>query len=135
MPRFIHRRAIVFIVLVCQILALGVVHVPMAKAALATPAAAASKHCHDNGPTTSNHHDGASHAGVTHATSGTGDPASDLGHHCKSGFCACVCLSAPAALPETSVSAAPTTSHPPLLVTESVRSAPERAAVFFRPPI
>jgi hypothetical protein len=114
-PRFVHRRAIVFVVLLCQLLAVGVVHVPMAKAAQAPPVAAVSGHCHDSAP-------------APHSM-----PA-DPGHHCKTGFCACVCLNAPAALPETSAPEA-TVSHPPLLVTARACSAPERATAFFRPPI
>jgi hypothetical protein len=105
----------VFFVLLCQLLAVGVVHVPMAKAAQAPPVAAASAHCHDSAP--------------AHET------APDPGHHCKTGFCACVCLNAPAALPETTASPEPTVSHPPLLLADSACAAPERATVFFRPPI
>jgi hypothetical protein len=140
-PRFVHRRAIVFFVLLCQLMAVGVVHVPTAKAAQGPPVAATSGHCHDSAPTASM--DGAkatvalatatSHTTASHTT--RGDQSSDAGHHCKSGFCACVCAHAPAGLAGTPAAASPQVSRPPLLMIDSVRSAPERATIFFRPPI
>ncbi|HEU4625044.1 MAG TPA: CopL family metal-binding regulatory protein [Steroidobacteraceae bacterium] len=125
MPRFVHRRAIVLLVLLCQVLAVSVVHVPMAQAAQSAPAAATSAHCHDGAP-------------GAHEMSRTSVPASDVGHpghHCKTGFCGCVCLNAPAALPVIAVVIAPMVSHPPLAVSPAVGVAPERTAAFFRPPI
>jgi hypothetical protein len=121
-PRFVHRRAIVLFLLLCQVLAAGIVLVPMAKAAQSSPVATTLGHCHDN-------------ASAAHQTSGTSLPTSDPTHHCKSGFCACVCLNTPAALPEISLAVAPRISHPPLLVSDPLAAAPERVSVFFRPPI
>jgi hypothetical protein len=122
----------VFFLLLCQILAAGIVHVPVAKAAQLPPAA--SSHCHD-GAVGSKHADGRASTLASHATSGATHPASDSTHHCKAGFCACVCLSAPAALPETSAAGSALISRPPLLMIDRIAVAPERAAVFFRPPI
>jgi hypothetical protein len=136
-PRFAHRRLIVFFALLCQVLAAGIVHVPMAQAAPSVPVAiaASGEHCHDSAASDSPQHAGSAHASVTHATSNTGGVTSDPNHHCKSGFCGCVCVSAPAALPAVSAAGSPVLSHPPLLVIDQAHAAPVRAAVFFRPPI
>jgi hypothetical protein len=138
-PRFVHRRAIVLFVLLCQILALGVVHVPVAKAAQAPATAAASGHCHDTAPVASKHADAAVGdtlaATAADSTSGAGDSTTHFGHHCKAGFCVCVCAHAPAGMTATVATASPQASRPPLLVMDRVHSAPERATVFFRPPI
>ncbi len=122
MPRFAHRRAIVLLVLLCQVLAVSVVHVPMAQAAQSAPAAATSGHCHDGAP-------------GMHAMGHASVPAPDAGHHCKNGFCGCVCVNAPAALPGIALLVAPMVSHPPLAVSPVVGVAPERIALLFRPPI
>jgi hypothetical protein len=135
-PRFAHRRLIVFFALLCQVLAAGIVHVPMAHAAPSLPpvaVASSGEHCHESAA--SETHENTAHTPVTHATPDMGGAASDLGHHCKSGFCGCVCLSAPAALPALSAATTVVVSHPPLLVIDQAHTAPVRAAVFFRPPI
>jgi hypothetical protein len=138
-PRFVHRRAIVFFVLLCQLLAVGVVHVPMAKAAPVPATADASGHCHDSAPAAADPGDdgvGAMVAGMAmDSTSGADESGAHSGHHCKAGFCACVCAHAPAGMAATLVTPSPQASRPPLLVMDHVYSAPERATVFFRPPI
>jgi hypothetical protein len=127
----------VFFALLCQVLAAGIVHVPMAHAAPSAPVAITSgEHCHDSGAASETRQDpGSAHTLPMHTMSDMGGASPHPGHHCKSGFCGCVCLSAPAALPALPAAGSPVLSHPPLLVIDQAHAAPVRAAVFFRPPI
>lgn len=121
-----HRRLIVMLALLCQVLTGTVVHIPAAVAAPTTTGEAPPCHAHAlEGDT--------SVAGVRDHIP-VPDPASPS-HHCKSGFCTCVCAHAVAMLPATEAARPPVPAHPPLPWSAPAPDAPLWISVFFRPPI
>ena len=137
MLRFTCRRVIVVLALLCQVLTAGFVHVPAAHAMTAPmPVPAAQPHhCHDDaraGPAlTADTRDATVQA--AEMPHGSGMP--DAGHHCKSGFCFCVCAHAVAAMPTLAASDGMAVMHAPLLSSYHVPTATRRPTPLFRPPI
>jgi len=134
--RPLHRRVIVLLALLCQALSTMLVHVPMATAATAPKVATA--HCHDHAQSAMEETGGGSGDASDTGLTGSQDSESTgsfFHHHCKTGFCNCVCAHAPAAL--TAVPAVPPldSAHPPLISTYRPAAALVRPTPFFRPPI
>jgi hypothetical protein len=124
-PRSRYRQLIVCFALLCQVLAGGLGHMPMAHAEGTAHGAAMAADCPE-------------HAHMAHTDANRDAKGADA-HHGRhdsggSGNCKCPCAHA-AALASSLTPTTPTLPHFAAVLAERVLDAPERSFPFFRPPI
>jgi hypothetical protein len=144
-PHRLFRRSIVWIALICQVLA-GLGSMPVASAAAPSPPAMTA-HCHDHAQMMGDQRPAADDLSAASdeisAASVDSSSSHEIGnvpdvpqpHHCKHGLCHCACAHVSAALPAQAMHDARELIHPALAALYRVPAVPDRAKAFFRPPI